>query len=126
MYRVICDRKQEFFTLKIGMQIIAHEHETRCRVNNKLVFPRYTKSICQNALIFRGIRLWSTTPNDVKPSPNLTRVKKYLKRFLLNNSGNPYCFKDCMLEFFLRMLLEKVGVDGLELSFLVQCRKFDV
>ena len=89
MYRIICERKHEHFTLKIDNQVIAHEHETRSRVNNKLVLPRYTKSKCQNALIFRGIRLWNTTPNDIKQSANFARFKKYLKRYLLNSSENP-------------------------------------
>ena len=89
MYRIIHERKHEHFTIKIDNQVIAHEHETRSRVNNKLVPPRYTKSKCQNALIFRGIRLWNTTPNDIKQSANLARFKKYLKRYLLNSSENP-------------------------------------
>ena len=62
-------------------QLISHEHETRTRVNNKRVLPRYTKSKAQNALIFRGIKLWNKTPNDLKQSAILARFKKYLKHF---------------------------------------------
>ena len=43
MYRIICERKQEHFTLKIDNQVIINEDETRPRVNNKLVLPRYTE-----------------------------------------------------------------------------------
>ena len=50
MYRLICERKHEHFILKIYNQVIAHEHETRSRANNKLVLPRCTKSKYQNAL----------------------------------------------------------------------------
>ena len=89
MYWIISERKHEHLTLKIDNQVIAHGHETRSGVNNKLVLPRYTKSKCQNALIFRGIKLWNTTPNDIKQSANLARFKKYLKRYLLNSSENP-------------------------------------
>ena len=76
MYRIICERKHENFNLKIDNHVTAHEHETSSRVNNKLVLPRYTKSKCQNALIFRGIKLWISTPNDIKQSANLARLKK--------------------------------------------------
>ena len=63
---------------------------TRSRVNNKLVIPRYSNSKCQNNLIFRGIKLGNTTPDDIKQSANLARLKKkYVKRFILSSSGNP-------------------------------------
>ena len=42
---------------KIDNPLIAHNHETRAGVNNELVFPRYSKSKCQNGLIFCGIKL---------------------------------------------------------------------
>ena len=89
MFRIIRERKHVHFTQKIDNQLIPHNHETRSRVNNKLVIPRYSKSKCQNALIFRGIKLWNTTPEDIKQSANLARFKKYLKRFILSSSGNP-------------------------------------
>ena len=88
MYRFICERKNEHFTLKIDNQIIANEHETRSRVNNKLVLPLYKKSKCHNALNFRGIKLRNTTPNAIKKSANLARFKKYLKRYSLKSSEN--------------------------------------
>ena len=89
MFRIICDRKHEHFTHKIDSQLIAHNHETRSRVDNKLVLPRYWKSMCQTAHIFRSIRLWNTTPDDIKNSANLARFKKILKRFILNSSDSP-------------------------------------
>ena len=52
MYRNICERKPKHFTLRSYNQIVAHEHETRTKVNNKLVLPRYTKSTCQKAWYF--------------------------------------------------------------------------
>ena len=89
MYRIICEHKHEHFTLKNDNHVLAHEHETRSRVNNNLVLPRYTKSKSQNAFFFRGLKLWNTTPNDIKHSADLARFKKYLKRHLLNSSENP-------------------------------------
>ena len=89
MFRIIHERKHVHFTKKIDNQLFPHNHETRSRVNNKLVMPRYSKSKCQNALIFCGIKLWNTTPDDIKQSANLARFKKYLKRFILSSSGNP-------------------------------------
>ena len=89
MFRIIRDRKHVHSTQKIYNQLIPHNHETRSRVNNKLVIPRYSKSKCQNALIFRGIKLWNTTPDDIKQSANLARFKKYLKRFILSSSDDP-------------------------------------
>ena len=84
MYRIICERKHEHFTLKIDNQVVAHEHETRSRVNDKLVLPRYTKSKCQNALIFCGKKLWNASPNDIKQSTNLADIKLKLV------SNHPY------------------------------------
>ena len=65
--RNIRERKHVHFTRKIYNQLVPHNHETRSRVNNKLVIPRYSKSKCQNALIFRRIKLWNTTLDDTKP-----------------------------------------------------------
>ena len=62
MFRIICERKNKKFTQKIDNQLIAHNHETRSGVNNKLVLPRYSKSKSHNAHIFRGIKLWNITP----------------------------------------------------------------
>ena len=66
-------------SLKAGNQLTAHNHERRSGVNNKLVLHQYSKSKCQNALILRGIRLFNSTPNDIKQSANLARFEKYLK-----------------------------------------------
>ena len=66
--RIILERKQELITQKNYKLLIAHELKTRWRVNNNLVLPRYSKSKCQNSLIFRGIKLWNVTPNDIKQS----------------------------------------------------------
>ena len=90
MFRIICKRKHERFTQKTDYQIIAHIHETRSRVNNTLVLLRYSKSKFENALIFRGIKLWNTTPDDIKNSNNLARFKKYLKRFILSSSDSTH------------------------------------
>ena len=81
---------ENMFTLlkKIYIQLIPHNHETREKVNNKIVIHRYSKSKCQNALIFRGIKLWNTTPHDIKQSAILARFKKYLERFILSSSDN--------------------------------------
>ena len=68
MLRIIFERKHEHLTQKSYSQIIAHNHEIRPRVNDKLVFPRYSKSKCQNPLVFRGVKLWHTTPDDIKQS----------------------------------------------------------
>ena len=38
---------------------------------------------------FSGIKLSNTNPNDIEQSTNLTRFKKYLKRYLLKSSENP-------------------------------------
>ena len=89
MYRIISERKHEQLTLKFDNKIIAHEHETRSRVNNKLMLPRYSKSKCQNALIFRSIKLWNTTPNEIKQSANLARLKKNPKRSMLSSPDIP-------------------------------------
>ena len=89
MYRVIRERKHEHFNIRIDNQGIAHEPETWSRVNNKLVLPRYTKSKYQNSRIFRGIKLWNITPNDIKQTAMLARFKIYLKRSLPNSSENP-------------------------------------
>ena len=64
-FRTIRKRKHVHFTQKIDNPLIQHNHETRARVNNKLAIPRYSKSKCQNALIFCGIKLWNTTPDDI-------------------------------------------------------------
>ena len=64
--RIVFERKHGHVTQKIDDQLIAHNHETRSIVNNKLVLPRNSKSKCQNALIFRAIKLWNTTPGDIK------------------------------------------------------------
>ena len=42
MRRIICEQKHEHFPVKIYNQLIAHQQETRSRVNKKLMFPRYT------------------------------------------------------------------------------------
>ena len=52
MFRIICEQKHKHFTQKTYIQLKAHNHKTRSRVNNKLVLPRYSKSNCQNTLIF--------------------------------------------------------------------------
>ena len=88
-FRIIRERKHDHFTQKIDNQIIPHNHETRSRLINKLVIPRYSKSKCQNALTFCGTKLWNTTPDDVKQSANLARFQKYLKRFIQSSSDNP-------------------------------------
>ena len=89
MYRNVCERNHEHFTLKIGNKITAHELKTRSRVNNELVLLRYTNSKCQNAHIFRGLncgmRLIMILNNRLA---NLARFKKYLKVFLLKCSEN--------------------------------------
>ena len=89
MFKIIRERKHVHFTQKIDKQLIPHNHETRFRVNFKLVTLRYSKFKCQNAIIFRGIKLWKTTLDDIKQSANLAGFKKYLKRFILSSSDNP-------------------------------------
>ena len=56
----------EQFTHKIDNQLIAHNHETTSRVNKKLAVTEYSKAKFQHAPIFRSIKLWNTTPDDVK------------------------------------------------------------
>ena len=81
MFRIIREIKHVHFTQKIDNQLISHNHETRSRVNNKLVIRQYSKSKCQNALIFRGIKFWNTTPDDIKQSANLAKFKKISETF---------------------------------------------
>ena len=81
MLRIIRVIKHVHFTQKVDNQLIPQNPETRSRVNNKIVIPRYSNSKCQNALIFRGIKLWSTTPDDIKQSPNLAIFKKISETF---------------------------------------------
>ena len=81
MFRIIPERKHVHYTQKYDNQLIPHNHETRFRVNNKLVIPRQSKSKCQNALILCGIRLRNTTPDDIKQSVNLARFKKISETF---------------------------------------------
>ena len=78
VYRIISQRKHERFNRKNYNQISEHEHETSFKVNNKQVLPCYSKSKCQKALIFRGIKLWNTTPNDIKQSANLAKFNPVL------------------------------------------------
>ena len=87
MFGIIRERKHVHFTQKTYDHLIPHNHETRYRVNSKLVTPQNSK--CQNALIFRGIKLWNTSPDDIEQSAHLARFKKYLKRVILSSSGNP-------------------------------------
>ena len=63
MSKIICERKQENFTQKTYKKIIAHDHETRYRVNNKKTFSQYSKSKCQKALVFRNKKFLNMTPN---------------------------------------------------------------
>ena len=58
-----------------------------CRISK--LCQNFTDLYGQNALIFRGIKLWNTTPKAFKHSVNLARFKKYLKRYLLKSSENP-------------------------------------
>ena len=76
----------KFEAQKIYNKLIPHSHETRSRVNNKFAVPCYSKLKCQNALMFRGIKLWNTTPDDIKQFANLARFKKFLKLFILSSS----------------------------------------
>ena len=46
MLMIICERKHEHFTQKNYNLLIAHNHETGSRVNNKLVISIYSKSKC--------------------------------------------------------------------------------
>ena len=85
MFRTI----YEYFSQQIYNELIAHNHETRSNVNAKLALPRYSKSMCPNAFIFSGIKLWNKTPKDIKYSANLARLKKYHKRFILSSSDSP-------------------------------------
>ena len=89
MFGLICVLKHEQLTKQNFDQNIAHEHERKSRVSNKPLLPQPTKSRCQNALIFRCIKLCYTTPNDIKQSANLARFKKDLKRFILSSSDGP-------------------------------------
>ena len=90
MFRTIHARKHVHFAQKTDNQLIPHNLETRSRVSNKLEIPRYSKTKCQNDLIFRGIKLWTTTPDDIKQSANLTRFKvKCLNRFILSSPDSP-------------------------------------
>ena len=57
MYINIREQKRVHFCQKIYSLLFPHHHETRSRVKNKSVIPRYSKPNCQNALIFCGIKL---------------------------------------------------------------------
>ena len=63
--------------------------ETRSKVKNKIVLPRYSKSKCQKALIFCGIKLWNTISNDIKQLSNLAWFRKYLQHFIVSCSDSP-------------------------------------
>ena len=80
MLRINCEWKHEHLLKKKHNKLSAHDHGTGSIVNNELVLPRYSKSICQNVLMFRSIKLWNVSLNGIKQPANLTRLIKYLKR----------------------------------------------
>ena len=53
---ITCERKHEHFTNKYNRSI-AHIHETRSSLRNKKAPHLYSMSKCQNALLFRGLKL---------------------------------------------------------------------
>ena len=48
-----CKREHEHFTKKIYYQFLAHDLETRSRVNNNLVLPRFPRSKCPFILRYK-------------------------------------------------------------------------
>ena len=87
MFRNIREQKHVHFTQKIDNHLVPHKQETRSRLDNRLVIPRYSKSKCQNPFLFRGIKSWNTTPDDIEQSANLAKFKKkYVNRFILSLS----------------------------------------
>ena len=79
MLKIIYERKHEHSSHKINNLLFAQDHETRSRVYNKLVFPRYLKSKWQNALTFRDIKSRNTTPNDGARASSTCEAKKKLQ-----------------------------------------------
>ena len=97
IFNIIFEWKYEHFTQNIDNQLIVLKRETRSRINNKLALPRYSKSKCQNAHIFRGMKLWNTNQNHIKYSANLNIFKKYLKHFILSSLDSPYWYFQMVL-----------------------------